>query len=128
MKETFIKKRIRLLKNEFFHKLPQPKVIFVSFGIVPLVILAIVGGGEMFKSYAEIFLAPLFMMIDFFYPIKEMHDLAKFIIIIVVASISTSFIFFTTLFFIKFVYMVIVDFVISKITKKDYSVSDRYDY
>lgn len=82
----------------------------------------------MFNSYAEIFLAPLFMVIEFFYPMKEMHDLARFFLILAVASVSTSFIFLTTVFSIKFVYMIICDYIVSKITKKDYSVSDRYDY
>ena len=130
--EGFLRKRVRLLKNEFFANVGGFWKYILAFGISPFVILLILDEKGAFTSldesdfiFLEIFLKytfiPLFEFINSIFPQKDYFRL-------IALFLSLAIFFSITFYLIKFILIVIHDYISSKLSKKDVCWHEEFDY
>ncbi len=129
--EGFLRKRVRLLKNEFFANVGSFWKYILAFGISPFVILLILDEKGAFDSIDEnslIFFkhffnytfVPLFELINSILPMKDWGLLT--------IPLSIAIFFSITFYSIKFILIVIHDYISSKLSKKDVCWHEEFDY
>lgn len=129
--EGFLRKRARLLKNEFFANVGGFWKYILAFGISPFVILSILDEKGAFDSIDEnslIFFkhffnytfVPLFELINSILPMKDWGLLT--------IPLSIAIFFSITFYSIKFILIVIHDYISSKLSKKDVCWHEEFDY
>lgn len=129
--EGFLRKRVRLLKNEFFANVGGFWKYILAFGISPFVILLILDEKGAFDSIDEnslIFFkhffnytfVPLFELINSILPMKDWGLLT--------IPLSIAIFFSITFYSIKFILIVIHDYISSKLSKKDVCWHEEFDY
>ncbi len=129
--EGFLRKRLRLLKNEFFSNIGGFFKFLLTFGIMPFVIALILNEKgvfdrldketlEFFETFLSYTFIALFNLMDSIIPREDWGLLTIFLSIAIFVSV--------TLYTIKFTLIVIHDYIGTKFHKKEVCWHEEFDY
>ncbi len=129
--EGFLRKRLRLLKNELFSNIGGFFKFLLTFGIMPFVIALILNEKgvfdrldketlEFFETFLSYTFVALFNFMDSIIPIEDWGLLTIFLSIAIFVSV--------TLYTIKFTLIVIHDYIGTKFHKKEVCWHEEFDY
>ena len=129
--EGFLRKRLRLLKNELFSNIGGFFKFLLTFGIMPFVIALILNEKgvfdrldketlEFFETFLSYTFIALFNLMDSIIPREDWGLLTIFLSIAIFVSV--------TLYTIKFTLIVIHDYIGTKFHKKEVCWHEEFDY